>query len=71
MKIRSITVIVLLLQTIVLTSCSKDELKPFMGDYTYNTSGTVVLNMSGIPLQVSLPNSTGQWILLILTKKTV
>jgi len=61
MKIRSITVIVvLMLQTMLLTSCSKDEIKPFMGDYTYNTSGTVVLNMSGIPLQVSLPNNTGQ-----------
>jgi len=50
----------LALIAITMVSCSKDEVKPFLGDYTYNTSGTIVLNMSGIPLQLSVPNNTGQ-----------
>lgn len=57
---KNVTVLSITLLFLMLASCSKDEVKPFLGDYTYNTSGTVVLNMSGFPLEVSVPNNTGQ-----------
>lgn len=45
---------------IVFNSCSKTDTKRFEGNYTYNTSGEVVMTTDGRSVSVPLMNSTGQ-----------
>jgi len=50
----------LMLACLLLVSCKKEGVKVFEGDYTYKTSGNVVVKINGMNIPVSLINHTGQ-----------
>lgn len=50
----------LMLSCLFLSSCQKEGVKVFKGDYTYKTSGKITVSIGGIPNPVNLLNKTGQ-----------
>lgn len=50
----------LMMSCLFLSSCQKEGVKVFKGDYTYKTSGEVTVSIGGIPNPVKLLNQTGQ-----------
>ncbi len=50
----------LMLSCLFLSSCQKEGVKVFKGDYTYKTSGKITVSIGGIPNPVKLLNQTGQ-----------
>lgn len=61
MKTNSLkTCALLMLSCLFLSSCQKDGVKVFKGDYTYKTSGKITVTISGVANPVKLLNRTGQ-----------
>ncbi len=54
------TCALLMLSCLFLSSCQKEGVQVFKGDYTYKTSGEITLTVGGIPNPVKLVNQTGQ-----------
>lgn len=50
----------LIMVCLLLASCKKEGVKVFEGEYTYKTSGNVVVTINGTNIPVSLINHTGQ-----------
>lgn len=52
-----------------LSSCKKEGVTDFIGEYTYNTSGNVIVNIGGVANPVGLFNRTGQMEILDIGEK--
>ncbi len=61
MKRNNLKIVAFLMVTcLFFSSCKKEGVKVFKGDYTYNTSGDIIVKTTGISSPVKLFNSTGQ-----------
>ena len=53
-------ILLAVLMMVGMTSCRKKEIKQFLGDYTYKTSGSITVETDTADVNIPLLNSTGQ-----------
>lgn len=54
------TITIILFTIILFSSCKKNEVKPFIGNYTYQTSGTITIGTDTSDITIPILNSMGQ-----------